>query len=180
MRDPLLFFALEPSHDARFLFAVIARALITGAIAASATAGALVGFGIRAGTPARAFNAIASFVLGDRARGVWGWVSTVTLTGIAVHVAIMVGWGVLFAFLAGRMRGWQFAATAAGVALGAWAVTRFVVLHRVGPTVAEVLGPGQLLGLHLVLAVSLAVGMRFAFDAGRVEEKWDVEPPEAP
>lgn len=140
-----------------------------------------MGFGLRAGTPFRGFNAMASLVLGDQATGVWGWMGTVTPAGMVVHVAIMMGWGVLFTFLAARLRGWQLAAAAAGVASGAWIVTRAVVLHRVGPGVAAVLGPGQLIGLHLVLGVALALGMRFAFrGAGDDQPRRRVDPVETP
>ena len=159
---------------------MIARALVTGLIATSATAGALVGFGLRAGTPFRGFNAMASLVLGDQATGAWGWMSTVTPAGMIVHVTVMMGWGVLFAFLAARLRGWQPAAAAAGVALGAWFVTRAVVLHRVGPGVAAVLGPGQLVGLHVVLGVALALGMRFAFRGDGDHPRRRVDPVESP
>lgn len=141
---------------------VLAIAALTGLIAAAATAGALLGFGLRAGTPVRGFNALASFAIGDRAHGVWGWESTVTLTGIAVHLAVMLGWGVLFTLVAVRLRGWRLAATSIAAGLGVWLVSTTVLLRRVGPGVAEVLGPGQVAGLHVVLIVALAVGMRFA------------------
>lgn len=141
------------------------RGLITGLVTASATAGALVGFGLRAGMPVRAYNVLATVVIGDQARGVWGWMGRVTLVGIAVHLALMVGWGLLFAAIAREMRGWHLAAAAAGVALGAWLVMRVAVLHRVGPDAAEVLGPAQLVALHIVMAVALGVGMRFALSA---------------
>ena len=137
-------------------------AVVTGAIAMAATAGALLGFGMRAGTPVRGFNILASFVLGDQARGVWGWSSTVTLTGIALHVAMMMGWGVLFTLVAATMRGWRLAAAAAATGLCIWVVSTFVVLRGAGAGADEVLGTGQVAGLHVVLAVALAVGMRFA------------------
>lgn len=129
-------------------------------LAAAATSGAVLGFGIRAGMPSRAFNAIAALILGDAARGVWGWDSVVTPVGIALLVGMMLGWGLLFSFIAGRARGWRLIAIAAGTALAAWMVstTAFAQLGEA----SRVMGPGQLAGLHFVLAVALAVGMRLA------------------
>jgi uncharacterized membrane protein len=146
----------------RLLCRVRALGPFTGIIAAAATGGALLGFGLRAGTPSRPFNGIATLVLGDQARGVWGYVSTITITGIVLHVVIMVGWSMLFVALAARRRGWQVPAIALGVAAAAWFVSREVVLRQVGAGMSSVLGTGQLVALHLVLAVSLVLGMRFA------------------
>ena len=167
---PALHVHLERPHVPRLLCRVTLRpnrsirviAVLTGTMAVAATAGAILGFGMRAGTPARGFNVLASFVLGDQARGVWGWSSTVTLTGIALHVAMMMGWGVLFALVAVTLRGWRLAAVAVGMGLGIWVVSTFVVLRGAGAGAEEVLGTGQVAGLHVVLAVALAVGMRFA------------------
>lgn len=139
-----------------------ALGLITGIIAASATGGALLGFGIRAGTPSRPFNGIATLVLGDRARGVWGYVSTITITGILLHVVIMAAWGMVFVSLAARRRGWQVPAIAVGVSGLAWLVGRLVVLRQMGAGMSSVLGTGHLVVLHVVLAVALVLGMRFA------------------
>lgn len=93
--------------------------------------------------------------------------STVTITGIALHVAFTIGWGVLFAVVAARVRGWWLLVASAAVALVAWMVASGLLLRQAGPGAAEVLGPGQLAGLHLVLAVALAIGMRFARSAIR-------------
>ena len=135
---------------------------VTGIIAAAATGGALLGFGVRAGTPSRPFNGIATLVLGDQARGVWGYVGTVTVTGILLHVAIMTGWGMLFVALSARRRGWQVPALAAAVSSVAWLVSKAVVLRQMGAGMSSVLGSGQLVLLHVVLAVALVLGMRFA------------------
>lgn len=134
-----------------------------GLLAAAASSGAVLGFGMRAGTPARAFNVIAGVVAGDRARGVWGWDGRVTPIGIALLVVVMVVWGAIFAVVARRAQGWRLVATAIGVALASLAVSLVTVAQRIAPEAARVLGPGQLVGLHLVLAATLAVGMRFAF-----------------
>lgn len=158
----------------------VALMLLTAIIAAAATTGALLGFGLRAGTPVRGFNAIASLALSDRAAGVWGWDSTVTPAGIMLLVAMMMGWGVLFSLLAIRMRGWRLAALAAAMGLAVWLVTTTIVLRRAAPEVVEVLGTGQVAGLHVVLAVALGVGMRFARSAIRSDPQRRAAPQETP
>ena len=61
-----------------------------GAVAASAVTGALLGFGLRGGMAARPFNAAAIALLGDRARGVWGFVTGVSVAGELVIVVSCV------------------------------------------------------------------------------------------
>ncbi|HEU5175314.1 MAG TPA: hypothetical protein VFT96_11215 [Gemmatimonadaceae bacterium] len=136
------------------------RAFFVAILAAAATSGAVLGFGIRAGTPSRAFNAIAALVIGDRARGVWGWDRVVTPVGITLLVTVMLCWGFVFARLAGGARGWRLIAIAAGIGLAAWMLSTAAFAQLGEPT--RVMGPGQLAGLHFVLAVTLAVGMRLA------------------
>lgn len=161
--DPLRFlFALEARVDSRLLCRVPALGLLTGIIAAAATGGALLGFGFRAGTPARPFNGLATFVLGDQARGVWGYVSTVTITGVLLHVVLTIGWSMLFVRLAARQRGWHVPALAIAVATLAWVATRTLVLRQMGAGMSSVLGSAQLATLHVILCVALVLGMRFA------------------
>lgn len=134
-------------------------ALIVGVITAAGTAGALLGFGLRAGTPARPFNAIARLVLGPDTVGVWGFDARVSLTGIVLHVTAMLLYGVALVST-GAKRGWRLAVAAVGVSLFAFAVER-LLLHLV-PAESDLLVPGQVVALHLLMAVCLALGMRFA------------------
>ena len=136
--------------------------ILAGTVAASATAGTLLGFGIQQGTPARPFNAVAGAVLGDRASGIWGFHSAVTVTGLVVHVVVTLGWGLLFARLARGMRGLRLAAAALVTAAAALAVDAFLAGRVFGVDVSDALAPAQVVALHLVLGVSLAVGMRLA------------------
>jgi len=138
------------------------RALVVGTIAASATAGALVGFGLRQGTPLRPFNAVARLLLGARADGVWGFDPIVTLIGVLLHVTVILAWGFLCVGLAGARRGAPAFATAVGVTLAALAVDLFVIERGLHAGLSGVLSPGQVVALHLVLLVALALGMRFA------------------
>jgi len=136
--------------------------MLAGAVATAATGGALLGFGLRQGTPARPFNALAALVLGDRATGIWGFHSVVTVTGLLVHVAVTLGWGLLFARLARGMRGTRLAASALLAALVALVVDGFVAGRVLGVDVSGALAPAQVVAVHLVLGVALAVGMRLA------------------
>jgi hypothetical protein len=140
----------------------LTQGILTGALAAAATAGALLGFGIQQGMPARPFNAVASLLLGDRADGIWGFHPVVTVVGVLAHVALSFGWGLLFARFAGGMRGLRLAAAALVVAAGALAVNRLIVTQILGANVSDVLAPAQVIALHVVLGVALAVGMRLA------------------
>jgi hypothetical protein len=141
------------------------RALVVGSIAASATAGALVGFGLRQGTPLRPFNAVARLLLGARADGVWGFDPVVTLVGALLHVTVMLAWGFLCVGLAGTRRGIAAFAAAVGVTLAALAVDLLVVERGLHAGLSGVLSSGQVVVLHLVLLVALALGMRFASPA---------------
>lgn len=66
-----------------------------GAVAAAAVTGALLGFGFRAGIASRPFNAAAALLIGNRARGVWGFVTSVSLVGELVVIAVCIAGGAL-------------------------------------------------------------------------------------
>jgi hypothetical protein len=140
----------------------LTHGVLTGTLAAAATAGALLGFGLRAGTPARPFNAVAGVVLGDRAAGIWGFDSVVTVTGVLVQVAVALGWGLLFARLTRGMRGMRLAAAAVVVSVVALAVDAFLAGRVIGVDVSDALAPAQIVLVHFVLGAALAVGMRLA------------------
>lgn len=151
---------MRPAH--RPHQGTLAHGVLTGAVAAAATAGALLGFGLRQGTPARPFNALAGLVLGDRAGGIWGFDSVVTVTGVLVHVAVTLGWGLLFARFARGMRGLRLVVAALVAALAALAVDAVLAGRVLGVNVSDALAPAQVVAVHLVLGVALAVGMRLA------------------
>lgn len=84
------------------------RGARAGAVAAAAVTGAMLGFGLRAGMAARPFNAAAALLEGNRARGVWGFVADVSLTGELVIIAscVMLGaaCGLLLELVPGESR----------------------------------------------------------------------------
>lgn len=138
------------------------RGLIVGAIASAATAGTLTGFGIRLGTPARPFNAVARLLLGDRAEGIWGFDSTVTLTGVLLHLLVVTGWGILFTALASHWRGVWLLVAALVIAAAAFGVDVLLFSRGIGAGIGDVLSPGERIALHLVLGVALWLGIRLA------------------
>ena len=151
--------AVRPGHLQQ---ATLAQGILTGTLVAAATAGALLGFGIQQGMPARPFNAVASLLLGDRAEGIWGFHLVVTVVGMITHAVLSFGWGLLFARVAGGMRGLRLAASALIVAALAMAVHVILATRILDAHVSDVLAPPQVIALHVVLGIALAVGMRFA------------------
>jgi hypothetical protein len=142
--------------------ATLSQGILTGTLAAAATAGALLGFGVQQGTPARPFNAIASLLLGDRAGSIWGFHLVVTVVGMLIQVGLSLGWGLLFARLVGGMRGFRLAGSALLVATVAMTVHVILATRVLGAHLSGVLAPAQVIALHLVLGIALAVGMRLA------------------
>lgn len=142
----------------------MAQGIATGLLAAAATGGALVGFGLRFGTPARPFNALAAYLLGPAMLAVWQF-SIVTVVGLLVHVVANGVWGVVFVQLVehsgGGALGW-----AVLVAAGAFGLSSLTGA-QLGVGLAPLLSLGDRLVLALVLAASLLLGMRFALSEER-------------
>ncbi len=143
----------------------VVHGITTGVVAAAATTGALVGFGLRFGTPARPFNALAAMVLGVRAQGVWRFALVPTMVGLVVHIAIMTLWGVLFVVLVDtsgdHAMWWGILLSAVAFALS-WLAA--IVL---GVGLATLLPVGDRIVLFIVLAAALPLGMRFALSLVR-------------
>jgi len=142
--------------------------VFTGLIAAAATAGVLVAFGMGQRHPFLAFNIAAHVVFRTPASGsqlVPGPHPLFTPVGILVHVVAVILWSTLFALVAGHRR-----AAIAWVAAAATAVVLFALNTRVlppslRPGYETILTSGQLFFLYLTLAVSLVVGTRLAHSA---------------
>lgn len=151
------------SHPSASRALTLRIALAVGLITAAGTAGALLGFGARAGMPARPFNTIARAVLGPGSADVWGFDPWTSLTGIALHVTGMLLYGVAFTAIGAR-RGWKLAGAAVAVSLFALAV-ELALLPKLTWGLSALLAPGDLVVLHLVMAACLALGMRLALGA---------------
>lgn len=130
----------------------------------------MLGFGLRAGMAARPFNAAAVLVLGDRARGVWGFVAPVTLTGGLVVLASCVLVGALCALLlqlaprASRTRHPRLLAFS--LALVAAVVALLILIARapdfVGASPAGALSVSEGALLSIIVSVAYASGMGLA------------------
>lgn len=130
-------------------------------LGAAASAGALVGFGVRRGAPGTLLSAagerlrgVPAFVAPDRAFGASAFL------GLAHHLVAAVAWGLVFAALAGRLRGARLAAVALVVATIAVSVDR--VLPAPFSLAVGVASVPQRVVLAVVLAAALATGMRLA------------------
>lgn len=135
-----------------------------GLIAASATAGALLAFGLRLGTPVRPFNAVARLALGAEADGVWGFVPVVTLSGVSIHVLLSILLGVTLAWLAPpQSRIARRVGVAALLATTAYLLDVYLLPRLLRPGLAALLALPQLVLFYLVLAIALVLGTRNAF-----------------
>jgi hypothetical protein len=141
---------------------VAQRGLVSGAVAAAAVLGLLIGIGRRSGTVWRPINAAAHTVLGAQADGVWSYHGSVTPVGGLVVLAMSVAAGFIVARIASSFRTMHVVAAAAGVALVSYLLHLHVVARTPGG-LAALLSVGELRGLYLMLGFALVAGMRFAF-----------------
>jgi len=140
---------------------VLRVATRVGWVSAAATAGALLGFGMRVGAPAWLFSAA-----GDRLRGVPAFVAPdrafrlSAALGTLHHVALLLAWSLAFTLVARRLRGGRLAAAA--VATSLFAVVADAALPPALRQAAGAMTLGQRAVYGIVLAAALAVGMRLA------------------
>jgi hypothetical protein len=161
---PRLFARVSASPTALEPPSITQRGLVSGAVAAAAVLGLLVGIGRRSGTAWRPINAAAHVVLGARADDVWSYHGSVTPMGGLVVLAMCMMAGLVVARIASPFRTLRVVAAAAGVALASY----LLHLHGVANTpggLAALLTVGELRGLYLSLGIALVAGMRFAFSA---------------
>ena len=129
-------------------------------MAAAATLGVLIGFGSVRGAALRPLNGIAHTVFGTRAYLMHGFDPAVTLAALVIHVASVVAWGVIFALLAGRLRGARLIAAALLYAAAVALVDRLLVPPTLVPGFNQALTHGEIATIYVILAVSLAAGSR--------------------
>jgi len=154
---------LESAATARLLCGVRSQPSVSiavvGSVAAAATTGALIAIGRRLGDVALPFAAIGGVVL-PRAGGGAGLV----LTGVVLHVAVMLLWSVLFVRLAERLA--SDAVSAATIAASHFVVS-WIVAWISARGLSSALTLGDRIAFAVVLAGALVVGMRFAFSFSR-------------
>jgi hypothetical protein len=128
-----------------------------GLLAAAATAGALVGFGIARNAPVQPLNAIAHVVVGSRAFYVQTAHALVTSVGVIVHLVAMTLSGVAFAWAFGRWRGARL--WIAAIAFAAFvALVDFIILpDRFSPGFESVLTHGEVAVVYTLMALATAL-----------------------
>jgi len=148
----------------------VQRGARAGAVASAAVTGAMLGFGLRAGMAARPFNAAAVLLIGNRARGVWGFVTGVSLAGELVVIASCVVAGAVCGAVlqlapgASRARHPRLVAFALAL-LAALATLVLLVAHApdfVGTAPAGALTISEGAVLSLVVSAAYASGMGLA------------------
>ena len=132
-----------------------------GLLGATATSGALIAIGARAATVARPFNAIAGHVFGIRESDAFGFIPRITITGIALHVVLVTLGGVIVAFFTRRRVAPPWLVSVALATLSA--LVSIGIAKRGGSSLARVLPLGDVILFYMVVALSLAVGIRLAF-----------------
>ena len=131
-----------------------------GVLAAASTTGALIALGKRTGTAARPFNVIASHLLGSQAADAFGFVPHITLAGVGIHVVLTTLLGVV---LLGIVRLRPFPPWLASAAISLLCCLISVGIARRGsPSLARLFSVGDLAVYFVALALSLAMGIRFA------------------
>ena len=85
----------------------------------------------------------------------------VTPVGVALHLLSAVLWGVLFALVAARLRGWRLAAAAVALGAAAFVLDTRLLPERLDLGFPALLSRPELIAVYAVLAAALALGIRF-------------------
>lgn len=128
----------------------------SGFVAAAATAGVLLGFGIARGAAMRPINSVAHILIGSRAYYMVGFDWFVTPLAALLHVALTCVAATLFAMLAVRTDGVKLYALAAAYAVALWSVIEFVLAPRLRPGFESGLSNAEILIVYLVMTLVLA------------------------
>ena len=133
--------------------------LQVGLIAAAATTGVLLGLGRAHGATFRPLNAVAHVAIGSRALFFDRLYPSVTLLGLALLVAALVVWGVIFAVVAGAVRGIRLLIVATGFTLFVYLVNAGLLPPRFRPGFELTLSAAELAAVYFVLALSFAAAL---------------------
>lgn len=133
------------------------RGMWIGLLAAAATAGALVGFGLVRGSPLQPVNTIAHVLLGSRAFYLREAHPLVTPVGILVHTLSMILWGMVFSVAAGRRRGASLWMGAVLFAVAVAAIDFLVLPARLSPGFETVLTRGEIIVVYALLAATMGM-----------------------
>ena len=137
----------------------VTRGLEVGLIAAAATTGMLLGFGRAHGATFRPLNAVAHVAIGSRALFFDRLYPSVTLLGLALLVAALLVWGIVFAVIAARIRGFPLLIVATAFTLLVYFVNAGVLPPRFRPGFELTLSAAELAAVYIVLALSFAAAL---------------------
>jgi hypothetical protein len=129
----------------------------SGLIATAATSGVLVAYGIRSGSISASFLFLGRY-LGGFQDALYPQ-GTIVLAGFLLHAAWIVAWCVAYAFVASALRpSLRLPAACVISALAFWFSTGLIgsALEFSG------IGAARWVFLHIVLAIAMLVGTRFA------------------
>lgn len=139
--------------------------LITGALAASATAGAMLG--IAWGEHYSPFAATGRQLLATLAPSTSPSGTVATIAGLVLHTMIAFFWALLFVAIAGRARGVRLVISAVVSSTVIWALNAWLAssVLRFGNDLTAF--PAQAVLFHTVLAAALSGGIALARVEGR-------------
>lgn len=139
----------------------LSNGLRVGVLAGATTAGTLIGLGYRHSAATAPFEILGRAFIA-RFTGVLLADSAATWIGLALHFLWMLLWGLCFALFASRLRG--IALVVAGVLFAAFVgtVAATVAPGALGAGTMAAFSTPQMIFFLALLALSLALGMRFA------------------
>jgi hypothetical protein len=132
--------------------------VLVGGLASAATTGALIAIGHRAGSIDLPFAAIGALLVH---RVTANGTMTLVLAGLVLHVVALFVWSVVYVGLVDYQR-WRLLPAALVVATAHFVLSG-IVAWSTGHGLASALALGDRLVFAVILALALAVGMRFAF-----------------
>ena len=145
----------------------LSEGIRAGLVAAAATIGVLIGFGIVRGAPLLPLNSIAHTAFGTRAYLMQGFDPVLTSVAVIFHLVSVLLWAILFAIVAARLRGAALLVGSLVLAIIAYVVDQRLVSERLKPGFEKALTTPELTVVYLVLALSLALGLHWARVAER-------------
>jgi hypothetical protein len=139
----------------------LAAGIRTGLFTAAATAGVIVGLGLRHD------SALAPFLISGRAvaAATTGFLAPpvpATVLGLLVHVVWMLLWGICFSALATPLRGLGRLAAAAGFAALVGYLATAIIPGALGAAMIAATTRPQIVFLLALFAMALVTGMRLA------------------
>jgi hypothetical protein len=134
--------------------------MFVGLVAAAAAAGALVRIGHRIGDIWRPVNAVAAYGVGAGAQSVAGFDAILALLGAVIHLTAL---GVAGISTVGLLRRWRLRPIGAGILVSTALLALSIGSAMfAGIGLAAVLPIGDVLLVHVVIALGLWGGTRFA------------------